>query len=155
VAAGVTTTTSGPVFTVATDNQSVSFQFSQQADAAEAQTILQQYSQVCLIGQGEGLVNEVMVLEPFKAGAPTVQGTEKCVRYNNTDLQVVPDQSGIGWWIEDASSTPPTIRHFSSQPDANIGLAVAHAHSSHCWVGGQSTFSSLDDGGKPLLEYWR
>jgi hypothetical protein len=156
VGAGVTTTTTGLVYTVSTDNPTVQFQFSQQADATQAKSVLSQYKQVCLIGQGEGLVNEAMVLEPFVSGAPTqVPGTEKCVRYNNGALQTAPDQSGLGWWVQDTSATPPNLRRFSSKPDADIGLTVARAHSNHCWIGGGSTFSSLAGSNLSILEYWR
>jgi hypothetical protein len=163
--AGSTSTTTsapGPAFAVTTNNPHVMFQFANQTDATTARSVLSQYTQVCVIGQGAPLALQAMTLEPYKAGSPGVPtGTqEKCDHYNNADgtlLALPPDNAHVNYYVADTSQTPALrLQSFDTSDGARVGRLLARQHSQRCWIGGGTSFVSLDGGaGGSILEYWR
>ena len=160
---------------LATSNPNVKFQFTSQDDANAALFVLSKYQQVCFIGAGSGLLSrEMMVLEPVQSPLtnlpPNLSARENCTQYNSSALASrPPDGTHQTPWLDDLSTdqtSPLDVQDLDNTTDAARALKVAQAHQKRCWIGGGSTWTSLDHppsqatpNADPnalwVLEYWR
>jgi hypothetical protein len=156
--AASTTSSTTPVYTLTAS--AVTFTFSNPQDVDLAKALMMQYSQVCYIGRGSLLSQQAMTFEPYNAQLPHFpNGTsEKCTSYNAGQLMAEPIGAGhSSAWVGDFSANPPTvIQNLDNNTDAATAKALAAAHKQRCWIGGGSTWSSLQSqDNTTILEYWR
>ncbi len=175
IAGATSTAPPGPIILVTTSNPNIKFQFTSQDDANAAIFVLSKYQQVCFIGAGNGLVSrEMMVLEPLQSPLTNLpanlSGRENCTQYNSSTLAARPiDGTHQSPWLDDLSTdqtSPLDVQDLDNTSDAARALKVAQAHQKRCWIGGGTTWTSLDHppsqatpNADPnalwVLEYWR